>query len=476
MPLAQLPIANGFYESDSLPISAQECTNWFPVTEEAPALAQETLRGTPGLSKVVDAGEAVNRGAGVMNGKPYFVNGDKLYRLNADDTVADMGAIAGTERVTMATNGTQLMILVNGGAGYVLTEGAAAVVAISDTDFIANGAPQAVVFLDGYFVCTTSNNKFIVSALNNALAWNAADFGSAESSPDDAVVPFVFKNQLFIGGTQTFEAFNNIGGASFPFQRTGLFLDQGAASPFAVTDAPNTFVFLGQGASDSPAVWGVDGNTARKLSTRAVDNIIQQYSTAQLSTVVAWSYGQGGAYFAGFNLPDTTIVYDFSTGKWHERKSRLLAGNYWRDTVWRASSLVSAYGEIYAADIQDGRIGKLSLDTYKEYDNNIVRRFSTQPFQNNMQPFSVPMLEMTLESGVGNANAADPKIVMDRSRDGGHTFEQERHRPLGKMGEYHRRAVWWRNGQASRFETFRFTLTDPVKPVGIQLTADIAGV
>ena len=52
MPKVVLPIANGFYESDSLPISAQECTNFYPNIAQAPALNQETLFGTPGLEPV----------------------------------------------------------------------------------------------------------------------------------------------------------------------------------------------------------------------------------------------------------------------------------------------------------------------------------------------------------------------------------------------------------------------------------------
>ena len=48
MAITQLPIANGFYVSDSLPISAQECTNFYPNIVQAPALNQETLIGTAG--------------------------------------------------------------------------------------------------------------------------------------------------------------------------------------------------------------------------------------------------------------------------------------------------------------------------------------------------------------------------------------------------------------------------------------------
>ena len=55
MPKTILPIANGYYESDSLPISAQECINFYPNIVQAPALNQETLFGTDGIEQVAYA-------------------------------------------------------------------------------------------------------------------------------------------------------------------------------------------------------------------------------------------------------------------------------------------------------------------------------------------------------------------------------------------------------------------------------------
>ena len=206
MPTTPLPLANGFYLSDSLPVSAQQCVNWYPRLVEAPALNQEILVGTPGLWQAATTGPlGANRGSHRFEGRPYFVNGSKLYRLNADNTLTDLGTISGSGRVSMADNGLQLMILVPGGTGYIFTESPDTLVTISDVDFDANGDPQAVVFIDGYFCCTTDAKKFIVSALNDGTSWNALDFGSAESSPDGVVVPFVFNNQLFIGGERTIE-------------------------------------------------------------------------------------------------------------------------------------------------------------------------------------------------------------------------------------------------------------------------------
>ena len=472
MPATVLPIANGFYVSDSLPISAQECTNWYPNVVQGIGLSQETLFGTEGIVERATSGilDEINRGAHEMAGKPYFVNGTTLYRMSDDFVLTTIGTIAGTTRVSMADNGTQLMILVPGGKGYIYNHVTDAFAEITDVDFVANGAPQFVVFIDGYFLITTDTKKFIVSAINNGLAYNALDFGTAESDPDDIVAPVVFKNQLFISGGETFEAFQNIGGADFPFQRTGLFLQKGCFSPYSLVNAQDTFMWVGGGENESPAIWALNGNSTAKVSTTAIDSILSGLTQLQVSSIYSWAYANKGAYFIGFSLPSTTLVYDTISQKWHERKSSI-SGTI---GAYRVSSIVKAYNRILCGDIVDGRIGEMDSDAYKEYGNTITRVIATQPFQNNMKSVFFPSLELTVESGVGNADVEDPQIVLERSVDG-KTWSGAIARGLGKIGEYNRRAIWRRNGRASRFEIFRFTLTDAVKPVIIQLSADIVG-
>ena len=471
MPITTLPIANGFYRSDSLPISAQECVNWYPVIEDGPALAPETLRGTPGLTQFATEGTDACRGSERLGGVPHFVLGNQLVSVAADGTLSTHGTIAGSGPVSMAENGTQLCILVPGSTGYIWN--GTTLATITDTDFTANGNPTAVVFIDGYFLFTTDTNKIIVSNLNDGTAYNALDFGSVESSPDEVVAPVVFNNQLFVGGTRTFEAFSNIGGAGFPFQRVNLFLTQGLSSRFGVQVTYNTFIFVGSGTNESPAVWTVQGNTTQKVSTRGIDSLLTDLTATELEAITSWAYTQDGHFFAGFNLPSTTIVYDFTTNRWHERKSRITSQtNQYTTVSWRATHCISAYGRIYCGDSQGGKIGQVSLDAFNEYGEEIGRSFVTQPFQNNMQPFRVPTLELTMESGVGTTTL-DPTITLSRSRNGGHSFEVPRPRTFGKQGEYQRRAIWRRNGRTDRYDMYKFTMSDPVKPVGIQLTADI---
>ena len=474
-----IPIANGYYISESLPISSQECTNWYPNIVQTQGLNQETLLGTPGLNQLTTTGavQEINRGAHVKNGIPYFVNGTTLYRLdrtiNPDlsesfSTVA-LGTIPGTGGVSMADNGTQLMILVPGGDGFIYNEDAGTPFQqITAPGFTANGNPQYVVFIDSYFAVTTDTKKFIISSSNDGLSWNALDFGTAEADPDTIVAPFVFSNQLFILGSETIEVFQNLGGAFFPFQRVnGFVVPKGLFAPLSVIGASNSFMFIGGGTDESPAVWQLVGSNAVKVSNTAIDFALSQASDSDIDSAFSWSYSQKGAYFIAFTVGDRTFVFDTVTSRWHERKSRL--NNI--DTRFRVNSLVSAYGRVLVGDLVDGRIGEMDSDIYMEY-GEVIRRVVTSP--NFFGGGRVAKVEVICESGVGNSDRANPVISMDVSDDGGRTFEYEKIRAIGKIGEYGRRAIFRKLGRFPMNRMVRFKFSDPVKPVIIKVEASIA--
>ena len=339
-----------------MPVSNQECTNWYVSQPVVAALSPKILLGTPGYLQLATTGliRQVNRGAHVMNSIPYFVNGDMLYRLDLStdtqgvetfSTVA-LGTISGVGRVSMADNGTQLMILVPGGNGFIWVETTSTFTQITDPDFTANGNPQFVVFLDSFFVITTDSKKFIVSAPNDGLNYNALDFGSAEADPDDIVAPVVHQNQLFITGSETTEVFQNIGGADFPFQRvSGFVMDKGLFAPLSAINANNTWMMIGGGTNESPAIWAFSGSGFSKISTTPIDSILQDFTEAEIEASFAYRYAQNGAYFVAFVLPSTTLVIDTITGAWHERKSQIVNNAGITQTLrQRANSLVTAFG------------------------------------------------------------------------------------------------------------------------------------
>lgn len=486
-----IPIATGFYENRSLVIAAQECVNWQPGVVEGPGLSQEVLFGTPGLDQLATSGAIgeVNRGSHVMNKIAYFVNGTTLYRLtrtvvdDVDSFALDiLGTIPGTARVSMADNGTQLCILVSGGTviggvdAFIWVEDTTTFTQITDADFLANGAPQQVDYIDSFFVFTTDSKKFIISALNDGLAYDALDFGTAEADPDDIVTLIVHSNQLFIGGSETIEAFQNIGGGGFPFQRVeGFVLPTGVRAAFSMIEAADTFFFIGGGSEEGPTIRRFTGSATEIVSSDGIDSILESFTDSEIEEAFAFSYSQGGGRFVGFAFPTTTLVFDAVNSRWHERKSRITAGDGSVDTLrWRVNSLVQAYGRILVGDSEDGRIGQVDLDFFDEYDSEIIRTFATLAVSNNGQAFMVPSIELTMESGVGDTETEDPEIRMQFSNDA-KKFSNPITRKIGRIGDNIHRIIWRKLGRFARFAVFRFTMSDKVKAVAIKLEADIVG-
>ena len=479
-------LGNGYYVSDSLPLSNQRCLNVYVDIPQAATLSDAILKGTPGITQVATSGteRQTNRGSHVKEGLPYFINGEVLYRL--DKTVSGLGTdlftlvplgdIPGVGMCSFADNGKQLIILDTLGAGYIVDETAGTVFQpITDVDFTTtNGTPQYVVYVDSFFVVTTDAKKIIKSAANNGLVWSALDFASAAADPDAIVAPIVVKNKLMITGTETIEGFDNLGLAGFPFQRNGLFVQKGCFAPLSLVNINDNLMFIGGGVDESPAIWTLNGSTPQKVSTTAIDEKLQTFTQAEIAQSFAVSYAQAGAYFVEFSLPSITFVYDVITQLWHERESQIIVGEGRTQNIrHRVNALSTAYGRIFVGDSQDGRIGVLSLDTYTEYGNPILRAFALQPFADMGYSFSIPHVELTMESGVGNETQTDPEIRMSTSVDG-KKFNDPIPAPLGKIGEYNIRQIWRKCGRFARFGVLLFEFSDPCKFRALKLEMKVS--
>jgi len=501
--MPELPIATGFYEDASKPIAAQECSNWIPQVPQTTALSQAQLIGTPGIDTFATTGSDSCRGSHVMGGIAYAVNGQSFYRVNRDGSTDNLGTIAGAGRVSIDDNGVQICIVVPLVAGYIYTV-AGGLVQITDTNYTNTlGPSEQVVHKDGYFIhyknVNNASNKpiFFVSNLNDGLTYDALDFGTAEVDPDLITGLHVNRNQLYVGGTITNEPFQNIGGSGFPFQRiAGGVIQKGISAKFSLVDFDNTFVGIGGGENEQAAIWRFTGASAVKISTAAIDKVLQESTDEEIAGIYATVYAEGGGYFVNFHFKNRTFTYDAAASalsgspRWHERKSKDAEG---RAIAWRVNGIIDAYGKTLVTDSQDGRIGALNRDTYTEYGEIVSRIVSTSPFHGQGRRVRVSQIELTTESGVGLGekqkdtfpikfpyvfgddsliDGVDPHIMMQFSDDGGKSWSNGVSRRLGKEGEYKRRQKWRRRGSFDRFRIYRFIMSDPVKPVIIKLEAD----
>jgi len=473
--MPEVPFATGFYESISKPLASQECVNLIPIVPQTNALSRAALIGTPGITQVATL-TGKNRGGHVFNGKAYFVNGTSLFRVNRDLTEDNLGQIDSSSRVSMADNGTQLCIVVPDTKGYIFTENPDTLVEITDTGYTENPSKH-VCYIDSFFTQVTDKFVFI-SNVNNGLVYDATDRFTAEADPDAIIGCHVSRNILFIAGNETLEPFSNIGVAAGPqpFQRIqGALIPKGLKAIDAIIEFDNSFVFLGAGVNESPAIWRWVGGNVQKISNSAIDTKINTYSDAEIKSCFVMAYAANGSYFVIFSFIKNTFRYDATASALQGRpvwsELRTGAGDGSR---WRVNSMLQVYGQILVGDAFDGRIGRLDDNVFDEYGEIVIRSFSTSPFNAENNDIFIRRIELTAETGTSEITQLgdEPKIRMSFSDDGGFTFSNEVPRGMGRQGEYNRRLIWQNQGKAPKSRVLKFKIAERIKVSLLKLTGE----
>lgn len=486
-----LPFDGGFYVDESLPVSNQECINFYVDPPQTKTVTTTVIRGTAGLKEIANAGaDELNRGGHEFNGVPYEVNDTNLYRIdrafdafgNPSFSAVQVGAIPipGDQRVIMADNGLeggQILIiapeLTTKFNAFIFTPLTGVLVAISDSDF--DGPVSSGLFIDGFFLFTKADGqKFFISNLRDGLTYDALDFGSAEVDVDPIKAPFTLNNELWIYGSRTAEPFANIGGSGFPFQRIeGGVFQKGLTSVQGIQEVDGNMIFLGAGNNEQPSIWASNGSTPQPISTTAIDNQIGRYTQEVVEACFTFKYKQAGALFVGFTFPgERTFVYNVKSGLWNTLESIDAGGN---KIPYRVSNIVTAYGELIVGDTIGNKFGIIDRDTFTEYTEIMRRKFILPPLDNGGDPFFINSIEAVLETGVGltTGQGSDPKVLMSLSRDGARIFEDTISRSAGKKGEYNTRVVWNAQGRVARQVSVQYEVSDPVRWVFYKIEANI---
>lgn len=476
----EIPLGGSFYKLDSLPISAQECVNFYVNIPEVITPSKRQLFIPAGIDLACTAGTAVtNRGGHNFNNLAYMVQGHGLYRI--DQTVNGFGdvsytstlvsgstAIPGNERVIIADNGEeggQMMIVCpeydTKFNAFIYTVGGG-LNPVSDADF--DGPVSSVVYVDGYFLFTKKDSqKFFISELRNGSSYISTDFERAEADPDYVVGPIILRNAPYIFGKGTVQGYQNVGGAGFPFVYVqGSVLSKGLRSIYGSITFDDNVIFVGGSVNEAPAIWISNGGPCEKLSTIAIDQELSAYSQDAISNCFTWNYSQSGGRFIGFTFPgEKTFVFDFVSKEWHTRESFDSLGNA---GPCRISTVIDVYGVLMVGDTMTNNIGILSKTTYDEYGEILQRRFVTPHIDNEGEPFFINSVELACKTGLGltTGQGSNPKVMLSISRDGGRTFSNPLAREVGKIGEYTKRVIWGQQGRAPTEVCFRFDVSDPV--------------
>lgn len=451
------------YQQASLPFDAQRSVNLYPVLDQA-GKDIASMYGTGGLGLQGTIGTGPGRGGFLAaNGRAFVVSGSSLWETQNDGTGVIRGALDQSQGiVTIEENGFQLAIC-DGVSLYIFTY------ATNDYQKVVTpNLPSAasVCFIDGYFVVNRVNSGiFQICALYNGLVWNALDFATAESSPDNLLRVLNVVGQLWLQGAITSEIWSNTGAAAFPFSKiAGAKMETGTGAAYSAIALDNSVLWVGQDKQSFGIIYRAQGFTPQRISTDAIELRIRLAPNP--STLRSFAREEGGhiIYVLTGGGMETTLNYDLATQEWFETAYLNSEGNY---ELHLGITGFFAFGKTLVLDKNNGNIYEMSQKYYDDNGDPIARdRIFTHLIDENKR-FKYKNLTVGFEVGVGTQTGQgfDPQALLSLSRDGGKNFYVSILKPLGQAGKFLTRVIWDRLGQARQL-TFRLRITDPI-PVHI---------
>lgn len=464
------------YKSKSIPVSAQRLLNFYPELQPEGSKNRIVLFGTPGLSLFATAGSGPVRGMLVMGSLLYVVSSTTLYSVNSTGTVTSIGTINGSANVSMATNGTELIICHGSTTStkayrYTVAGGLAA---IGDADF---RYCDTVDFLDQFFIFNANDGtgQFFISDVGDGSSYDASQFATAEAKPDILRRVVTSNRELWLMGAETVEIWG-VQPGTFPFIRQHV-IQIGCISKFSPAVIFDGVCWLG----DDGIVYFGAGYSAQRISTHAIEQEFATYTT--LEDAIAYAYKDEGHFFYVLSFPqqgktwcvDVPLALSSPGIGWHER-SYFNNGSHTRH---RSNCYARAFSKNLVGDYSNGKIYQLKTDTYTDAGDTIQRVATAPTIHANGQTFFMGRFEIEFESGVGLASGqgSNPEAMLEWSADGGHTFDSDLSAEIGNAGiggsgDYQKQTVWVGLGAYRQF-TPKLIVSDPVKWVVIKANADI---
>lgn len=442
----------------SVNVDAQVRTNLYVEVQREPEKGSLTLYPTPGLVTFVNFGAYPSRGIYKKGDFLYVVNRFTLWRVANDGSMTNIGTLASSAgRVDISDNGTQI-IIVDGPNGYIYNTVTLVFAQITSPNW--PGA-NTVTFLNGYFVVTKPDTgQFYCSALYDGLTWAALDFATAESNPDNLVRVMADNGQLVLMGPETTEFWGDSGALDFPFARVGASaIEWGLAARWSLCKFMDSLIFLRRNRLGAVQVCTLSGYSAQPVSTPEIDYIFSRYTATENATGFSYMVSGHAFYQINFPTPNESWLYDGLTKAWSKVQYSATPSRH------RAEIQQNFLDQNFVTDYENGKLYRLVNGVYTDDGQTIVRELVGR-HQSIGQWTVFDEVWMEMEAGAADlvGQGSNPVLMLDISKDGGHTFGRQIQVPIGKQGEYRRRAVFRNLGRA-RDWVFRFTVTDPIKTV-----------
>jgi len=437
--------------------------NYFPAADADRGVI---MFGSPGLKEMVtplaDVPVREMRNCGAYL---YTLCGNTAYSLDSHLTATELGNVTNASgNAWIEYNGDQVAFC-DGEDLFTYTESTATWAQVTDAD-LPTGNILYLTYQDGYGIFSPADtHQFWLTDALDFTSITALNFASAEAAADHLIAGKSHYRELWLGGPNTTEIWENTGASTFAFERVTI-LEQGlgAAKSYAIGD--NVIYWLAHNGQVMAAV----GYQPVIISTRKMEQEVQGYST--IADAIGFIYVDEGHTFYQITFPtaNTTWVYDAATKAWHKRTSFI-----YPDVTTQGRHRANCYARFankhLVGDYLNGKIYEMSRNYYDDdgeeliatLESGEVRKDPTNPQSIEGQLIQWPGLQIYFEHGTGleSGQGSDPQAMLTYSNNGGRTWGPEIWADMGQIGEYGVRSLWRQMG-SSFSRIFKLSVSDPV--------------
>ena len=299
-------------------------------------------------------------------------------------------------------------------------------------------ASDSVTHINGRFVyIPTNGDPAFFSDVGAADTIQTTSFFDAEELPDQNKVTINYRNTLYIGGTDSFEAFRDFGTLPVPFKRLNARMDNGYIG--GLIEFNNTFLFVGREKGQDLGIYQFSGGLTPKISNEFIDTILLEHTETQLSNIVTGRFKHHGYDVATFTLDDYSFGY--FGGNWFELDTQVSGV----DVPWQAG-YIQSFGLKYYT-FYSGKMGVLSA-VNKDYGNPFIRLMDLG-FEAG-KSFNVQSLQYHISQGF-NDNVGSVALQVS---DDNVLYSQPFHRETGALGQHITELEWNYPGGLGIYDRF----------------------
>lgn len=365
-------------------------------------------------------GQGVDRGAIWVSAEGltghYRVSGTFLIKVNTDSTVTVIGAISGSDEVSMAYSFNNLAIVADDKLYYYNpTDGLRQII---DPDI---GDPIDITWVDGYFFLTDGKDIYHSDILDEEQ-FQPLEFGNAQTSPDPSQgVGRNEDNEVIVFGSFTTEPFTNVGTENFAFRRiTQKSLNIGIMGTHCKAEMNGKWYVIGRRKESAPSFHVVSLGSESSISTRETDKIIAHYTEDDFTNATVDAMIRDNMKLVIFNLPNHTLMFNETIAEqmgldnaWTILKSDLVG-----DLTYRAKNpiLDPDSAKWIVGDKKDSMIGELDQSICTHY-SDIVEWIIDTPFINLEGKI---VHQLMLETLPGISPDEDATVALSVTRNGRH--------------------------------------------------------